>query len=184
LDGPVTDRAVSFCRFGSQKHQNAPANWPVAVTLPESPPDKLAAIRLPVGVSLREDQVILIHSPGGWVMSDIRTNSGAETIQDTCRAILLAGARRRLGQLEEIAAPSVMIEALRRNIEGMEQATAAGKLVRDPDGCSHFIWKICERQTGRGGKAFFRFESDECAPVNFFPQGKYGPFVSFEKKEV
>jgi len=115
-------------------------------------------------------------------MVDIRKNSNAETVRDTCLTILLAGAKHRLEQLEKMTAPSVMTEAMRRNIEEMERPGAAGKMGRDLDGCSQFIWLTCQRRTGRGGKVFFHFETDECAPVNFFPSGKYGPFVSFEKK--
>lgn len=115
-------------------------------------------------------------------MADIRTNTDKETILSTCLAIVLTANRRRLEKLVEMAAPDVMIKALSSTITEMEQKGAISKFVRDLDGCSHHIWETCERRVGRGGKVFFHFELNEDAPINFFPQGKYGPFVSFEKK--
>ena len=86
----------------------------------------------------------------------------------TIREYIVAGLTNRLERLEEIGAPEVMIENMKKAV--------ANPVVGGDVAALDVEIKTEEVKTGRGGKKYVLFNNS----IRFFPNAKYGMYISAE----
>lgn len=106
------------------------------------------------------------------------------TVAEHLAQNLLKGTQNRLEKLKEIKAPEVMIQHNEQQIVILQNHTAIDA-VNALVGCktqeiltAEFI--SAESHTGKGGKTYLTFKTS-VGQVNYFPNGRYGRFISYPK---
>ena len=93
------------------------------------------------------------------------------TIREYILSGALAAARDRLERLSQISAPAVLISSQQKAVSDLEAGNL--KISGDLDTLEdEFLDRVFK--TGRGGKQYIQINGN----VNFFPNAKYGPYIS------
>lgn len=78
----------------------------------------------------------------------------------------------RIYKLEDMQAPSVVIDAEKRNLENIENIKISGELELLEE-----EFETVEQRKGRGGVVYYRYNGN----INYFPKAKYGRYISKSK---
>lgn len=78
----------------------------------------------------------------------------------------------RISKLEDMQAPSVMLDAEKRNLENIENIKISGEVELLEE-----EFETVEQRKGRGGVVYYRYNGN----INYFPKAKYGRYISKSK---
>ena len=98
---------------------------------------------------------------------------------------LLFNFEKRLETFQQIKAPEVLIRQLQENIDIIESQPAIDAVeslvtCKNPEILTaEFI--SSETHTGNGGKKYYTYQTS-VGEVNYFPQAKFGRFVTYKQK--
>lgn len=107
--------------------------------------------------------------------SEIRLNKGNDTIQD----YLIFNKQSRIDRLKEIKAPEIMIQ---NDIKMIENYKSGNVKINGWNEFSQEVFKSFIWKKGNGGKEYVQFTLSDNSIVNYFPNGKFGPFFSRPSK--
>lgn len=92
------------------------------------------------------------------------------TVKEWIANGLISGAEERLSKLEEIGAPTVVIEGQKKFVANLKNGVLS--VSGDKDTLED-EFESAERKTGRGGKAYYIINNR----ISFYPAAKYGMFI-------
>jgi hypothetical protein len=101
------------------------------------------------------------------------------TIRQSIARNSLIEAKSRLARLESSGAPKQVIEGARQNMEALE---AGFVFVAHIDDFGDLEYTSVEVKTGRMGSRFISFTTAQ-GIINYFPNGKYGAFISKQQEK-
>ena len=102
------------------------------------------------------------------------------TIRDHINKTIVAGSEIRLPKLIAIKAPQVIIDRQREIISLAKE----NKIVINGDQeALDLTFKSYEILTGRDGKEWVKFLTEENITVNYFPNARYSRFIKIEEKK-
>lgn len=96
------------------------------------------------------------------------------TLNDHITAGLRKAAESRLAKLIELNAPPIIIDGVKRQLT---KDCSIRIKTGDPTDLLDREFLSVEKFTGRSGKAYYVYQTP-AGPVSFFPQGRFGPFVT------
>jgi hypothetical protein len=82
--------------------------------------------------------------------------------------------KRRLEELKRINAPEILIRNEQKNLKALINGDIG---IKDKENLLDLEFSSYEMNKGRGGKTWIQFETEE-GLINYFPNAKYGPFIT------
>ena len=97
-----------------------------------------------------------------------------ETIKSDIQKRFIQNETIRYGRLCEIKAPSVILDNILMQIEDAKNDVLA---ISDKENLLMLEFTSRELKTGQGGKQYVQYQTADCV-VNYFPNGRFGRFIT------